>query len=80
MDFLQIALILLIIFLGVSLGISGWMAFLILKDTRKNIKRVNEILSEEKTEKVVQEVAKKPQTISHKKPSAPRRRFFKKVL
>lgn len=44
MDFLQIVLMFLIFIITILLLIGGWMVFLILKDLRKSLLKLNEIL------------------------------------
>jgi len=46
MDILQIALILLIMLLGVFLSILGFQVFLILKDLRKSLDKLDMVLSD----------------------------------
>lgn len=53
MDFLQVALIFLIILLGIFLSITGAQVFLILKDLKKTLSNINNILnSDEAKEKI----------------------------
>ncbi len=79
MDFLQLALIFLIIVLTIFLGLGGYMVFLILKDLRVDLQKLDIILSQDpsilsKVKKSVKKVEKeKPQKIF----SQPRR-FFKR--
>ena len=44
MDFLQLALVFLIFIITILLLIGGWMVFLILRDLRKSLLKLNEIL------------------------------------
>lgn len=69
MDFLLIALIFLIVLLGVFLSITGLQVFFILRDLKKALNKLNEILfeSEETVEKVKESIKK-----------ASPRRFFKR--
>jgi len=70
MDFLQIALILLIVILGIFLSLTGLQVFLILKNLKKTLDGINGILFSG-DEKVIEKVKQ-----AAKKPSA--RRFFKR--
>ena len=70
MDFLQIALILLIVILGIFLSLTGLQVFLILKNLKKTLDGINWILFSG-DEKVIEKVKQ-----AAKKPSA--RRFFKR--
>lgn len=78
MDFLQIALILLIIILGIFLSITGLQIFFILRDLKKALDRFNEIIfnKEPVVEEKIKQAAKKSGHISLGNP----RRFFKKAL
>jgi len=73
MDFLQIALIFLIILLGVFLSITGIQVFLILKDLKKTLDNINELVSREDTKEKI--------TTAIQKSSKPQnsRRLFKNV-
>ena len=46
MDFLQVALILLIVVLGVFLSILGIQVFFILKDLRRSLNKLDEVLND----------------------------------
>jgi hypothetical protein len=93
MDFLQIALVFLILLLAVFLSILGIQVFFILKDLKKSLDKVDLILGSaqetaqnlEKPVKAVAEVAetgaKVAMALGQKfvaKPPKPQRRFFKK--
>lgn len=88
MDFLQIALILLIFLLAIFLSIAGFYVFLILRNLKKALDRLNVILQtgEEIVEDVEKPVAATSNLISAlgglvKKDSKPKpKRFYKKVL
>lgn len=70
MDFLQLALILLIIVLGIFLSITGIQVFFILKDLKRALDRLNVAIgNEEMVEKVKQQV---------KKPPVIQKRFFRR--
>lgn len=74
MDLLQIALVFLIILLSIFLSITGIQVFLILRDLRKSLDKINQ------NHQVVKEVVKKV----HRQPTAsqtitPSRRLFKKT-
>ncbi len=56
MDFLQIALIFLIILLSIFLAITGFQVFLILRDLKKALDKLNRVL--EAGEEIAQEVEK----------------------
>lgn len=60
MDFLQFALIFLIVLLGVFLTITGLQVFFILRDLKKALNKLNEILFEsgETVEKVRESIKK----------------------
>lgn len=80
MDFLQIALIFLILLLSIFLGITGIQVFFILKDLKKALDRFNQIL--QTGENIAQDLerpvaaAKVLSKIIKPKP----KRFYKKVL
>lgn len=74
MDFLQIALILLIVLMAIFLSITGFQVFLILKDLKKALHRLNAIIYSE--DKKVEEKIK-----ASIKPEVKKNlRFFKKSL
>lgn len=78
MDFLQLALILLIIILGIFLSISGVQVFFILKDLKKALDRLNiEIGNGEIVEKINGVSLRVKQ--AKKTPTSPRR-FFRRSL
>lgn len=56
MDILQVALVLLILVLGIMLSVLGLQVFLILRDLRKSLDKIDLILGN--TQKVVEEVKK----------------------
>ena len=74
MDFLQIALIFLIVVLTIFLSITGFQVFLILKDMKKTLDRVNSVLfgDERSSEKL------KAMKKSSRSTGSTPRRFFKK--
>ncbi len=74
MDFLQIALIFLIILISIFLAISGFQVFFILRDLHKNLKRFDKILG---TSQNIAEDIEKPAKLASKPKN---RRFYKKVL
>lgn len=85
MDFLQISLIALIIITSVFLCIGGWMVFLILKDTRKTLQKLNDVLygnnlSSAKIKQAVNTtpLIKKTNTKSATEKVLATKRFFKK--
>lgn len=81
MDFLQTALVLLIIMLAIFLSIGGWMVFLILKDLRRSLVRLNEILyQDDVTLEKIKKSVKKASSPTAKiiKTSLSARRFFRK--
>ena len=66
MDFLQVALIFLIILLGIFLSITGAQVFLILKDLKKTLNNINRILNtEEAKEKIA--LAAKPAKLQNRR-------------
>ncbi len=78
MDFLQLALIFLIIVLTIFLGLGGYMVFLILKDLRLDLQKLDTILSGDPS--VLNKVKKDVKVAREKSPkifSQPRR-FFKR--
>lgn len=56
MDFLQVALVLLILLLGIMLSILGLQVFLILKDLRKSLDKIDTFLGT--AQRVVEDVEK----------------------
>ena len=95
MDFLQAALIFLILLLSIFLAITGFQVFFILRDLKKALDRFNEILKS--SEHIVEEIEKPVDATSSlvtgivegaktltgfiKKDSKPKpKRFYKKVL
>lgn len=52
MDFLQVALVFLILLLGIMLSVLGLQVFLILKDLRKSLDKIDLLLGTEKPVKV----------------------------
>lgn len=82
MDFLQIALILLIFIITTLLLIGGWMVFLILRDLRKSLLKLNEILygTSVAASKARQSLVNNADKKSAKLPSKEiPRRFFKRI-
>lgn len=80
MDFLQIALIFLIILLSIFLAITGFQVFLILRDLKKALDRLNKILQAgenvtESVEKPIAQVAKLVSVLTAKP-----KRFYKRTL
>lgn len=76
MDFLSIALILLIIILGIFLSISGIQVFFILRDLKKALNKLNIAIGNgEVVEKVNKAFLRGSQT---KKPPSPAKRFFRR--
>ena len=59
MDFLQVALIFLIILLGIFLSITGAQVFLILKDLKKTLNNINRILNTEEAKEKISSVTNK---------------------
>lgn len=74
MDFLQIALILLIVILGIFLSITGLQVFYILRDLKRALNKLNKVLYNEE-EKVASLRVKSGQV---KKTPTPPKRFFKR--
>lgn len=56
MDFLQLALVLLILLLGIMLSVLGLQVFLILKDLRKSLDKIDFLLDIEKPVKAAAEL------------------------
>ena len=73
MDFLQVALIFLILLLSIFLTITGFQVFLILRDLKKALDKLNNVL---KTGENIAEDIVRPMQVSKPKP----KRFYKKVL
>lgn len=95
MDLLQVALIFLILLLSIFLAITGFQVFLILRDLKKALDRLNKVLQvgediAEEVEKPVAVAANLVSSLSDKvkalgtvvsKQSKPKpKRFYKKVL
>lgn len=83
MDFLQIALILLIVLMAIFLSITGFQVFLILKDLKKALHRLNAIIySEDKQSLRSTDLKKVEEKIKASiKPEVKKNlRFFKKSL
>ncbi|MDO8618458.1 MAG: hypothetical protein Q7R49_00775 [Candidatus Daviesbacteria bacterium] len=80
MDFLQLALIFLIIVLTVFLGLGGYMVFLILQDLRADLSKLDTILSKDPAvlEKIKKDVKKSEVTKKSPKIFSQPRRFFKR--
>ena len=95
MDLLQIALILLILLLSIFLSITGFYVFLILRDLKKALDRLNHVL--QTGEEIVQEVEKPVASVASlvsvlsggakslvekdkKDSKSQKKRFYKKVL
>ena len=77
MDFLQIALIFLILLLSIFLAICGFQVFFILRDLKKALDKFNKMMNT--GEQIVSEIEKPIGAIF--KPSKPKsKRFYKKVL
>ncbi len=73
MDFLQIALIFLILLLSIFLAITGIQVFFILKDLKKALDKFNNML--QSGENIIEDIEK---PVKDSKPKA--KRFYKKVL
>lgn len=85
MDFLQIALIFLILLLSVFLAITGIQVFLILRDLKKALDKFNNILKTgenlaEDIERPVEAVASSAVSAIRKLIKPKPKRFYKKVL
>ena len=88
MDLLQAALIFLILLLSIFLAITGFWVFLILRDLKKALDRLNKVL--QTGEEIAQEVEKPVVAASSlmttlgklvkKDPKPKQKRFYKKVL
>ena len=72
MDLLQIALIFLILLLSIFLAITGFQVFLILRDLKKALDKLNRVL--QTGEEIAQDVGKPVAAVPKRK------RFYKKVL
>ncbi len=75
MDLLQIGLIFLIVILAIFLSITGFQVFLILRDMKKTLDRVNGVLFNERSSEKLKSMKKSSRPTS---PATPPRRFFKK--
>ena len=95
MDFLQIALIFLILLLSIFLAITGFQVFLILRDLKKALDKLNRVLDSgeviaQDLEKPVEAAANLVDTIKggaktlknivKREPKSKQKRFYKKVL
>ena len=88
MDFLQIALILLILLLSVFLTITGIQVFFILRDLKKALDRLNNVLQTGQdlahdVEKPVEAAANLVgafKKIVKREPKSKQKRFYKKIL
>lgn len=80
MDFIQIGLIFLIIVLGIFLSLTGLQVFFILRDLRKTLTGLNEILFEDEVvaEKLRQAAKKNARSPGPRASVSPSRRFFKR--
>ncbi len=90
MDILQTALVLLILVVAISLGVLGFQVFLILKDLRKSLDKIDQILGSgervvRNVEKPVAAVASAVESVSRVVKSSPKpvtkpaKRFFKRL-
>ncbi|MDP3974267.1 MAG: hypothetical protein Q8P92_05550 [Candidatus Daviesbacteria bacterium] len=89
MDILQIGLIFLIILLSVFLSITGFQVYLILKNLKRALDRLNDVLDlgmdkkfqDKKSQNLIATLEKGAEQVSSKKESKPKhKRFYKKVL
>ena len=81
-DFLQIALLFLIVLLTVFLTLTGFQVFLILRDLKKALDRFNKVIQDGE---VITKDSKKPiaaasKIVTSKLQSPQSRRFYKKTL
>ena len=67
MDLLQIALIFLIVLLGVFLSITGVQVFFILRDLRKTLDNLNDIIKVPEVKERIETQAKKTQRLFKRK-------------
>ena len=67
MDFLQIALIFLIILLGIFLSITGLQVFLILKDLKQTLNNINKILNTKEAKEKISAAVNKPVKLSNRR-------------
>lgn len=78
MDFLQIALIFLILLLSLFLSITGFQVFFILRDLKKALDKLNGVLNSGET---IAQVQEKPVSANHRLISKPKsKRFYKRIL
>lgn len=77
MDLLQVALIFLVILLSIFLAITGFQVFLILRDLKKALDKLNAVL---KTGENIASDIEKPVASTAKSQVAKQKRFFKKGL
>ena len=86
MDILQIALVFLIILLSIFLSILGLQVFLILRDLRKDLNKLDrfiraEVRESHEMERVSEEISVRPQAKNAPKIMVSQKpRFYKKVL
>ena len=78
MDFLEIALIFLILLLSIFLGIAGIQVFFILRDLKKALDKFNAEDTEKPVETVGAKVVKALEKVIKRNPKS--KRFYKKVL
>ena len=67
MDLLQIALIFLIVLLGVFLSITGVQVFFILRDLRKTLDNLNDVIKVPEVKERIETQAKKTQRLFKRK-------------
>lgn len=85
MDLLQIALIFLILLLSIFLGITGLQVFLILRDLKKALNRLNKVLQitddiAQDVEKPIEVAAKTLTGLINKEGKPKQKRFYKRTL
>jgi len=86
MDVLQVALVLLILLLGIMLSILGFQVFLILKDLRRSLDKLDTLFTEaggiaeavEQPVKAVAEVVNEKVKEAAAKSTKPQKRLFKR--
>lgn len=76
MDLLQVALVFLVLLLSIFLAITGFYVFLILKDLKKALDRLNKVLKT--TDEIARDAEKPIGFVANSKPK--QKRFYKRTL
>lgn len=76
MDLLQVALVFLVLLLSIFLAITGFYVFLILKDLKKALDRLNKVLKT--NDEIARDTEKPIGSVANSKPK--QKRFYKRTL